>query len=196
MQLCFLTVKSSSPAARHFVIPFSDDGADLTPELSDPETNQFTQMLPKSIPRIYHSMALLLPDATVLSGEGGLCDTCSTNHFDAQIYTPQYLLNTDWTNTRPVITSVSTTKIKLGRTVTVVINSAIASMSLVRYGSATHTVDTDQRRIPLTLKPTGSHTYQVVVPSDAGIDLPGYYMLFAINSAIVPSISKTIQITL
>jgi galactose oxidase len=178
-------------------MPFSDDNADLTPEMWDPATNRFTKMLPNSIPRTYHSIALLLPDGTVLSGGGGLCDSCSTNHFDTQIYTPQYLLNADGTSAkRPVINSVSATSIKIGRTLTIRTDSAITSMSLIRYGSATHTVDTDQRRIPLTLTSAGTNTYSVVVPSDAGIALPGYWMLFTMNSAGVPSVAKTIKVTL
>ena len=175
--------------------PFSDENSVLTPELWNPATNQFQQMAPNSTPRNYHSVALLLLDGTVFSGGGGLCDSCSTNHFDAQIYTPPYLLNSDGSlKTRPVINSVSATSIAVGGTLTVSTNSAVTSMSLIRYGSATHTVDTDQRRIPLTPRSTGANTYTVVVPSDPGIALPGYWMLFALNSAGVPSVAKTILI--
>ena len=177
--------------------PFSDDNPDLTPEMWNPSTSQFTQMLPNSTPRVYHSVALLLLDGTVFSGGGGLCDTCSTNHFDAQIYTPPYLLNADGSNAvRPVINSVSATSIKVGRSLTVNTGSAVTSMSLIRYGSATHTVDTDQRRIALSLTTTGTNTYSFTVPSDSGVALPGYWMLFAMNSAGVPSVAKTVKITL
>jgi galactose oxidase len=176
--------------------PFSDDNPSLTPEMWNPATNQFTKMLPNSIPRTYHSIALLLLVGTVLSGGGGLCGTCTTNHFDAQIYTPQYLLKADGSRaTRPVITSVSATSIGVGGSLTVKTNSAVSSMSLIRYSSATHTVNTDQRRIPLTPKSAGTNTYTVVVPNDPGVALPGYWMLFALNSAGVPSIAKTILIT-
>jgi galactose oxidase len=68
-------------------------------------------------------------------------------------------------------------------------------MSLIRYGSATHTVNTDQRRIPLSPTPAGTNSYKVTVPSDSGIALPGYWMLFAINSNGVPSVASTIKIT-
>jgi galactose oxidase len=177
--------------------PFSDDNPSLTPEMWNPSTNTFTKMLPNSTPRTYHSIALLLLDGTVLSGGGGLCGTCTTNHFDAQIYVPPYLFNSDGSKaTRPVINSVSAATIRIGGTLTVKTNSAVSSMSLIRYGSATHTVDTDQRRIPLTPRSTGSNTYNVVVPSDAGIALPGYWMLFALNSAGVPSVATTVKITL
>ncbi|KAI9788253.1 MAG: hypothetical protein M1816_007019 [Peltula sp. TS41687] len=175
--------------------PFSDDNSILTPELWNPATTQFVKMAPNSIPRNYHSVALLLLDGTVFVGGGGLCDSCSTNHFDAQIYTPPYLLNGDGSlRSRPVISSLSTTSIAVGGTLSVKTNSPVTKMSLVRHGSSTHTVNTDQRRIPLTLQSAGTNTYNVVVPSDPGIALPGYWMLFAIDSAGVPSIAKSILI--
>jgi galactose oxidase len=175
--------------------PFQDSNIQLTPEMWDPTTNQFTQLVPNSTPRVYHSFALLLRDATVLSGGGGLCDTCSTNHFDAQVYTPQYLLNADGSKaTRPVINSVSSNIVVPGNTITVNTNSPVTAMSLVRYGSATHTVNTDQRRIPLGLTSAGSNSYRVTIPNDYGIALPGFWMLFAIDAAGHPSVATTIQI--
>lgn len=175
--------------------PFSDANSIFTPEIWDPSTNSFASMLPNSIPRNYHSIALLLPDATVFSGGGGLCGTCSTNHFDAQIYTPQYLLtSTGGPATRPVLTSFPTSAAR-GAQVTIKTNSACTSMSLIRMGSTTHTVDTDQRRIPLSFTSPSSNTYQFTIPSDPGIALPGYWMLFVMNSAGVPGKAGVIKLT-
>jgi galactose oxidase len=66
---------------------------------------------------------------------------------------------------------------------------------MIRYGSATHTVDTDQRRIALT--PTGNSggTYTFQCPNDSGVVLPGYYMLFALQNG-VPSVAQSLQIVL
>lgn len=71
-------------------IPFSDNGSQLQPELWDPVSNNFTKLAPQAIPRNYHSIGILLPDATVLSAGGGLCGACATNHYDGQIYSPRY----------------------------------------------------------------------------------------------------------
>jgi len=175
--------------------PFQDANLQFTPELWNPANNQFTKLTPNSTPRVYHSIALLLMDGTVFSGGSGLCDTCSANHYDAQIYTPQYLLNADGSKaSRPVINSVSSTNVVPGNTVTVGTGGPISSMSLVRFGSATHTVNTDQRRIPLTLTDLGGNSYRFTIPNDYGISLPGYYMLFAMDGNGRPSIAKTIQI--
>ncbi|KAF1837919.1 arabinogalactan endo-1,4-beta-galactosidase [Decorospora gaudefroyi] len=167
--------------------PFRDETAALTPELWDPTTETWSQLNPMRIPRTYHSVAVLLPDATVFNGGGGLCGPCTqyggvpeSNHFDAEIFVPPYLLNSDGTRrTRPVITSLFSS-VKLGANLRITTNTAILSFSLIRFGTATHTVNTDQRRIPLT--PSGSGTsYTVRVPSDPGIALPGYWMLFALD---------------
>ncbi|KAF2680123.1 carbohydrate-binding module family 32 [Lentithecium fluviatile CBS 122367] len=176
------------------VIPFNDATAQLTPELFDPTTNKWTQLNPMSVPRTYHSVALLLPDATVFQSGGGLCGTCSTNHLDAQIFVPPYLLNSDGTRrTRPQIITVAST-VKLGDTLVITTNNPVTRFSLIRIGSATHTVNTDQRRIPLTPSALGT-TYTVTIPSDPGVALPGYWYLFAINSAGTPSVAKTIKVT-
>jgi galactose oxidase len=176
--------------------PFSDTTAQLTPEMYSPDDDHFIKLAPNSIVRVYHSMSLLLPDATVLNGGGGLCAACSTNHFDAQIYTPPYLFtDSGHRATRPVINGVSATSVTVGSTLTINTNCAVTSASMIRYGSSTHTVNTDQRRIPLTLKRQEANTYSVTVPPNPGIAIPGYWMLFVMNSDGVPSVATTIQVT-
>jgi galactose oxidase len=181
-----------------WVEPFTDDTAALTPELWSPSSQTFTQMNPMSIPRTYHSVGLLLPDATVLNGGGGLCGVgCATNHWDAEIYVPPYLLNSDGSRkTRPVISSTSVSSIKVGGSFTATTNGAVSSFSLIRLGTATHTVDTDQRRIALTPTSSSGTTYTLTVPSDSGVALPGYWYLFAIDSSGTPSVAKIIKVTL
>jgi galactose oxidase len=177
--------------------PFTDTNAQLEPEMFISSSNTFTKQQTNTIPRTYHSMSLLLPDATVFNGGGGLCGGCKTNHFDAQIFTPQYLLDGNGNlATRPKITAVSATTAKVGSTITVTANSAIKSASLIRYGTATHVVNTDQRRIPLALTGAGTNKYSFKIPNDSGIALPGYWMLFVLNNAGVPSVASTIKVTI
>lgn len=173
-----------------YAVPFSDDTPQLTPELYKPADDSFYQQQPNSIIRVYHSISLLLPDGRVLNAGGGLCGDCNTNHFDGQIFTPQYLLtNTGQPATRPVIKSATLS----GRKITISTDSAVSTASLIRFGTATHTVNTDQRRIPLTLTKTGTNMYTANAPTDSGILLPGYYMLFVMNANGVPSVSKTLS---
>ncbi|KAL9598135.1 MAG: hypothetical protein Q9219_004691 [cf. Caloplaca sp. 3 TL-2023] len=175
-----------------YPVPFSDDTSVLTSELYNPATSSFASVNPMSVPRTYHSWALLMPDATIISGGGGLCGGCNTNHPNAQIYTPAYLFNADGSKaSRPAINSVSSTSFAPGATITITTNTAVSSFSMVRFGSGTHSVNTDQRRVPLTATASGT-TYMVKMPADSGILLPGAWMLFAMNGQGVPSVAKTV----
>uniref|UniRef100_UPI0017B24B5A DUF4082 domain-containing protein n=1 Tax=Methylibium sp. TaxID=2067992 RepID=UPI0017B24B5A len=174
---------------------FSDNNSVLRPELFDPVTETFTQLPPIAVGRNYHSVALLLPDARVMSAGGGLCGGCTTNHPDLQILTPHYLLNEDGSlATRPVIASAPAAATH-GTEINVTTDSAINAFSLIRLSSNTHAVNNDQRRIPLSFTETGANGYRLSIPGNPGIVVPGYYMLFAMNPAGVPSVAKMVQIT-
>ncbi|KAJ4247483.1 hypothetical protein NW762_013159 [Fusarium torreyae] len=177
-------------------VPFADSTPQLTPELYIPSSDTFIKQQRNSIIRVYHSLSLLLPDGRVFNGGGGLCGDCSTNHFDAQIFTPDYLYDEDGNLARrPRITRISTRTVEVGERVTISTDGRIRQASLIRYGTATHTVNTDQRRIPLALTYNGGNSYSFRVPDDSGIALPGYWMLFVLDSAGVPSIARTLLIT-
>ncbi|KAL8912610.1 MAG: hypothetical protein Q9171_002412 [Xanthocarpia ochracea] len=130
----------------NFARVFNDDTTILYPELFDPATNSFTVMAPMSIPRNYHSVAILLADGTVFSAGGGLCGVgCTANHYDAQIFRRPYLFNPDQSvAARPKIVSTNPAKIvPLGSTNTITTDSAVTKFSMVRFGTATHSVNTD-----------------------------------------------------
>ena len=192
--LCYPMAKCLSSAASNTRRRLQTPARCLSPELWNPATGKFTTMAPEAIPRTYHSVALLLPDGRVFSGGGGLCGSCTTNHANGQIFTPPYLLNSDGTaRTRPTINSAPTTT-TTGSTITVTTNSATPSFALVRMSAVTHSVNTDQRRIPLTPATASGTTYTLPIPSDKGTVLPGNYMLFALDANGTPSVSKIINI--
>jgi galactose oxidase len=179
-----------------YPVPFSDATAILTPEIWDPLTQVFRQLTPMQTPRVYHSTAILLSDGRVYVGGGGQCgDGCSANHFNTEILTPPYLLNANGTAaTRPVISSASTTGV-LGGTVTATTTAPVVNFVLMRLSSVTHTVNNDQRRIPLQMQSTNGNSYTLAIPSNPGIVLPGYYWLFALNAQGVPSVGAVILIS-
>lgn len=118
-------------------IPFSDNGSQLQPEIWDPVTANFTPVASMSIPRNYHSIGLLLPDATVLSAGGGLCGGCATNHYDGQIYSPAYLFDATGTRAvRPIIESASA-QVHVGGKLTAVTDSPVESFAMLRLGATT-----------------------------------------------------------
>jgi galactose oxidase len=141
-------------------------------------------------------VAILLPDGRVFSGGGGLCGgtICATNHPDGQIFSPPYLFNSNGTaRTRPVI-KTAPAKATDGTSITVTTNSATPKFSLIRMGAVTHTVDSDQRLIPVTPKKLGTDKYRLYLPASRGTLVPGNYMLFALNSSGTPSVAKIISI--
>lgn len=179
-----------------YSVPFSDGNAVLPAELWDPATETFTTLAPLSVPRNYHSAALLLPDARVLSTGGGLCGAgCAANHPDAQIFTPHYLFNSDGTAaTRPIITTAPTSVV-YGNTMQVTVDSPVASFALVRLSANTHSVNNDQRRLSLRYERVSDGIYSVAMPTNPGWALPGNYMLFAMNDQGVPSIASIVTVS-
>ena len=146
------------------------------------------------MPDTYHSVANLLPDGTVFSGGGGLCGNCATNHPDGQIFVPPYLLNPDGTRKpRPVITSVPA-EAAYGAAVTIGVDREVKGLVLVRTSAVTHSVDNDQRRVPLLSIATSPTSRLAVIPADPGVAPPGNYLLFALDDAGTPSVAAQIGI--
>lgn len=177
-----------------YPVPFTDAQPALSAELWNPVTGTFTTLAAMRIPRTYHSAALLMMDGRVFVGGGGLCGTCQTNHANAEIFTPPYLLNADGSNAlRPSIMQAPASA-SYGGSITINTDSAVNAFALVRLSSVTHTVNNDQRRIPLNFTTVGINAYTVTIPSNRGVAIPGYYMLFALNGTGVPSVAKILKI--
>lgn len=71
--------------------------------------------------------------------------------------------------------------------------ASISKAAFIRLGAPTHGQDQDQRYIPLNYT-TNSGSLTATSPANANIAPPGYYMLFLIDSAGVPSVSKMVQV--
>ncbi len=184
---------------------FHDDNAVMTPELWNPVTQKSIDLASMPTPRNYHSTALLIPDGRVFVGGGGQCGDCfqddgttpdpTANHLNYELYSPPYLFAANGSlAARPTITTAPL-DFTLGDPLAVNASTNVTAFSLVRLGSATHTVDTDQRRIPLSITSNASGKFVLTAPSDPGITVPGYYMLFALNANNVPSIASIIHVS-
>jgi len=182
----------------------SPDTAGKSADLYDPVAQTFSSGGTASYSRLYHSTALLLPDATVVSmgsnpGARGRYEPA------IEIYTPPYLFDANdnlITSNRPSITGISAAVIGYNApfSVTYTSISAISSAVLIRPGSATHAFDMEQRLIglcgPAPQPPcNGPGTLSLTSPPNDGIAPPGYYMLFLLDSAGVPSIAQFIQLS-
>jgi len=179
-----------------FALPFSDDNAIYVPEIWDPVTRVFERLPAMATPRTYHSVALMLLDGRIWVSGGGLCGSCATNHANYEILTPPYLLNADGSfASRPAITALGSTVVPLGGTLSVATSTPVSSFALVRMSSVTHTVNNDQRRIPLAGTTTDGANYVLTLPSDPGVAVPGQYMLFAMNALGVPSVAQVLRVS-
>ena len=175
-------------------IEFSDSGTILTPEIWNPDTQSWRQVADHSVPRNYHSVALLMTDGRVWSAGGGLCN-CAADHPDHQIYWPPYLFNADGSPaTRPVI-NAAPSAITYGDSFTVQATGAIDRFSLIKLSGITHNLNSDLRYLKPAFSALGGDQYQLTVTNNANVLTPGYWMLFAINSQGTPSLAKVLQVT-
>lgn len=168
--------------------------ASLNADLYNPVTNAFSSAGANAFPRLYHSVALLLPDATVWVA--GSNPTLGNYEHHMEIYQPAYLFNADGTMaTRPTVTSAPSS-ISYGNSFSVTTPDAasIASVVLVRNGTVTHAFGMDQREVVLSFT-AGDGFLTVTAPPNGNIAPPGYYMLFLLNSSAVPSVAPFIQMT-
>lgn len=67
--------------------------------------------------------------------------------------------------------------------------------SLIRNGVTTHAFDNSQRLVDLDITGTGRGTVNVKVTDSPNIAPPGWYMLFLVNNAGVPSVATWIHLT-
>ncbi|MGO1003820.1 galactose oxidase-like domain-containing protein [Lysobacter sp. CA196] len=172
---------------------FNNTGAIVAPEMYDPATNRWTTLAPAARPRIYHSVAALLPDGRVWIGGGGQCGTCTVNESAAEIFTPPALLKG---KPRPVI-AAAPKEIGFGQRFTVtasVQNSQIKRFTMVRMSATTHSINTDQRLLELGFAAGANGAYELTAPGNGNIAPPGYYMLFAISQDGVYSVSSIVKI--
>ncbi|MDQ3623642.1 MAG: DUF1929 domain-containing protein [Verrucomicrobiota bacterium] len=171
------------------------------PELWTPATGQWTSMAEESVPRQYHSTAVLLPDATVLSGGGGEYrpDGQHQNHpndsrRNAQIFSPPYLFKSTVQKPRPVITDIPG-EVDYGQSFAVQVTAGvtIGMVSWLRLSSVTHAFNMNQRVNLLEFSGSGT-TLMVKAPASNKVCPPGHYMLFVLDAGKVPSVGRIIRI--
>jgi hypothetical protein len=170
--------------------------ASLNADLYTLGSNSFSPAGTMVYARLYHSVSLLMPDATVWVAGGNPARGTYEPHME--VYTPQYLLNADGTPaTRPTIAGTSSGVIGYGGAFQVQTPDAasIANVVLMRNGAVTHAFDMDQRYVGLSFS-AGAGLLNVTGPPNGNIAPPGYYMLFVLNGAGVPSVATMVQVSL
>ena len=189
----------------------------LNVEIFDPDANggrgSWTLGPAQQRFRLYHSIALLLPNGTVLSAAGGWPGPA--DWYDAEIYYPPYLFKADGSYaTRPTLTSVRQANQpfvggdmpqSVAPSTTIELDSPnaadVARITIIKTGSVTHSNNFEQRFIELgnvndAAKPIrrDGTRLRVSLPANRFETPPGYYMAFMIDSKGVPSEAKIFRI--
>ncbi len=184
------------------VLLMGSDSNDVAPvrstELFSPETGLWSTLAPMSVPRVYHSTALLLPDGRVWvagSVPGVVSNPVAPGQHETaiEIFEPPYLFRGD----RPVIESAPR---HVGWDAEMTIrtpDAAVVTPVLVRTGTVTHVNNPEQRLIELVVKERADGALVAISPPDAALAPPGYYMLFLMKDTKdgpVPSVSTMVHI--
>ncbi|MFC9680464.1 galactose oxidase-like domain-containing protein [Streptomyces sp. NPDC056948] len=141
--------------------------------------------------RRYHSVALLIPDGRVLAAGHTSEWNNDRDDMSVELYAPPYL----WSGPRPAVDSAPS-QISYGETFRVATANArdIASVSLVRASSVTHSNNMDQRHLWLDMLDRADDSVTVRAPAGGAWAPPGYYLLFVLDAHGVPSEGEFLKV--
>jgi Galactose oxidase-like, Early set domain len=144
--------------------------------------------------RGYHNVALLLPDGRVFVAGGRSRSENAPPDAEDEKPTFRYLYPPYMLEPRPAITAAPAT-IGYGASFNVSFSGGpISEAVLIGLGSMTHAFDTNQRHVQLPLVAPTSTNATIIGPPNRQTAPPGYYMLFVLNQANVPSIARIVRL--
>ncbi len=173
--------------------------ARLQSEIYDPVKDTWTLTAACAVPRLYHSTALLLPDARVVTAggnpEGGThvpWNEDPDEEMRIEIFSPPYLFR----GARPTIKAAAV-EWKYGQLVDIetVDAGTLGFVSLIRHCVTTHSYDTNQRLVDAPIASQQGGVVRVKVPDNPNVAPTGWYLLFLVNAAGVPSIGQSIHLS-
>ncbi|MDQ6675575.1 MAG: DUF1929 domain-containing protein [Chloroflexota bacterium] len=156
----------------------------MEPEIFDPVSETWKLDVPMTVPRLYHSTALLLPDGRVwVAGTDG--------ETRMEVYSPDYLSR----GPRPVISSAPAS-LTYGQNFSISLETAaeVSSVCFIRLSAVTHAFNMGQRSVTLDFTQPDPGQVQMTAPADANLAPPGHYMLFVLDAAGVPAVAAIVQL--
>ncbi|MEH2292724.1 galactose oxidase-like domain-containing protein [Nostoc sp.] len=161
----------------------------LPAEIYNPVTNTWTPVAKQNVPRVYHSVALLLPDGRVATAGGN--PRRRVNELRLEIYSPAYM-----SQSRPIIQKARQS-LSYGQQFTIQTPQAgnIKWVSLIRPTATTHSCDGEQRLVDVPINFRNSTSLNVTVTDNRNIAPPGWYMLFISDNNGIPSVATWTQLS-
>ncbi|HLB90371.1 MAG TPA: LodA/GoxA family CTQ-dependent oxidase [Terriglobales bacterium] len=162
---------------------------ELRSEIYDPAANAWRPGATATVPRLYHSVALLLPDGRVITA--GSNPHRRDDELRLELYHPPYLFK----GARPFI-ETAPAEVRYGRTIEIHTPQAnqIQWVQLIRPMATTHSCDTEQRLVDLKFKVSGFCKLRATLPREANLAPPGWYMLFIVDNRGVPSVARWVHL--
>jgi len=162
----------------------------LESEIYDPATNRWSLGATATVPRMYHSVALLLPDGRVIAA--GSNPNRRDDELRLELYHPPYLFR----GPRPFIERAPSS-VAYGQPFAIDTPRAadIKWVHLVRPMATTHSCDTEQRLVDVPFRREGLCRLVGTVPNNPNIAPPGWYMLFITDDRDVPSVARWVHVS-
>jgi hypothetical protein len=175
-----------TPNAAVLVIGGSSDPAMMTPVFAAEwyRNGAWDRLASMSVPRTYHSTALLLPKGTVTAagGEGAGLLASQTFHPPYLFCGPRPMWEAPFPPENLVYGQSYEAYVDLSTGV------VVSKIVLMRAGSVTHHFDQDQRYVEVPVDQSNEGTFVAFdVPTNRDELPPGYYMGFLITDTGVPS---------
>ena len=163
--------------------------AELRSEIYDPASNTWRPGAKATVPRLYHSIALLLPDGRVITA--GSNPNRRDDELRLELFHPPYLFK----GPRPFIERAPEAA-HYGNTIEIHTLQAdeIKWVQLIRPMATTHSCDTEQRLVDLKFSVSGFCKLLATLPREANLAPPGWYMLSIVDRQGVPSVAKWIHL--
>ena len=157
---------------------------------SDPPTETWRTLASGAVPRLYHSIAILLPDGRVALGGGGHPPGFGVDEYRSELYSPPYLFK----GARPTITldpvPVEVRAVLLRRDAG---RREITKAALIPQPAVTHAKNAASVYIPLTFSQT-SDGLTVNAPPNGNLAARDVHV-FLVNGNGVPSVATWITIS-
>ena len=160
-------------------------------EIYDIKLEESTLVGQAQMRRNYHSTSTLLPDGRVLTSGGDV--------WNSEIYYPPYFFMKNENNKtvlapRPKLLIPNQTEIIRGNSLKVNFSGDISKLLLISSGSVTHAQGSESKIRNIAFKKLNDNKLEFIIDKNPNNLQDGYYLLFGLNEAGVPSVGKFVYV--